>query len=125
MFFPFWSTGALVVGVVGYLLWMRTAVVFGSVFTGHVLSVVLLIWFLDFMRELAAAIDGGLARNAPWIVLAALFGGMFLTSGCATGRARNCISRWRSHGQPSRGVYEDDAIFTGPAARRTGRASRG
>ena len=78
VFFPFWSTGALVGGVVGYLLGIRTAVVFGSVFTGHVLSVVLLIWFFDFMSELAAAIDGGLARYAPWIVLAALFGGMFL-----------------------------------------------
>ena len=78
VFFPFWSTGALVGGVVGYLLGMRTAVVFGSVFTGHILSVVLLIWFFDFMSGLAAAIDGGLARYAPWIVLAALFGGMFL-----------------------------------------------
>ena len=78
VFFPFWSTGALVGGVVGYLLGMRTAVVFGAVFTGHILSVVLLIWFFDFMSGLAAAIDGGLARYAPWIVLAALFGGMFL-----------------------------------------------
>jgi uncharacterized membrane protein len=78
VFFPFWSTGALVGGVVGYLLGMRTAVVFASVFSGHVLSVVLLILFFDSISELAAAFDNGLAAYAPWIVLAALFGGMFL-----------------------------------------------
>ena len=65
-------------GVVGYLIGMRTQVVFLSVFSGHVLSVVSMIWFFDFMRELAAAIDSGFGRFAPWIVLALLFGGMVL-----------------------------------------------
>ena len=78
VFFPFWSTGALVGGVVGYLLGIRTKVVFASVFTGHVLSVVTIIWFFDLLNEVAAAIDSGLVRYAPWIVLTALFGGMFL-----------------------------------------------
>ena len=78
VFFPFWSTGALVGGVVGHLIGMRTQVVFLSVFSGHVLSVVSMIWFFDFMSELAAAIDSGFGRFAPWIVLALLFGGMVL-----------------------------------------------
>jgi uncharacterized membrane protein len=78
VFFPFWSTGALVGGVVGYLLGMRPGVVFFSVLSGHVVSVVLLILFFDFMREMTAAIDVGLARYAPWVVLAVICGGMFL-----------------------------------------------
>jgi len=75
---PFWSTGTLVGGVVGYLLGMRTSVVFAAVLSGYVLSVVGLIWFFDFMSELAAVVDIGLVRYAPWIVVAAVFGGSFL-----------------------------------------------
>jgi len=72
VFFPFWSTGALVGGVVGYLLGMRTWVVFTSVFAGHVLSVISLVWFFDQTRNVLATFGQGWVRFLPWIVLAAL-----------------------------------------------------
>lgn len=75
VFFPFWSTGALVGGVVGYLLGMRTWVVFTAVFAGHVISVVLLIWFFDAMTEFTASVNQGIVPFLPWIVLAVLFFG--------------------------------------------------
>jgi uncharacterized membrane protein len=78
VFFPFWSTGALVGGVVGYLLGIRLRIVFLSVFTGHVLSVVSLIWFFDVMSEIASTVGTGFARYAPWIVLAGLFAAIWL-----------------------------------------------
>jgi uncharacterized membrane protein len=78
VFFPFWSTGALVGGVVGYLVGMRTKVVFLAVFSGHILSVGSLIWFFDFMNELTTVIDSGLVRYTPWIVLSVLFAGTVL-----------------------------------------------
>jgi len=73
VFFPFWSTGALVGSVIGYLLGMRTWVVFTSVFTGHFLSVAALVWFFDFTRESLASFEHGWVRFLPWGVLAVLF----------------------------------------------------
>ena len=73
VFFPFWSTGALVGGVVGYLLGMRTSVIFTSVFLGHGLSTVGLIWFFHGMEQLTALFNEGWAKYIAWIVLAALF----------------------------------------------------
>lgn len=73
VFFPFWSTGALVGSVVGYILGMRTWVVFMSVFTGHFLSVVSLVWFFDFTHDTLAALEQGWVRFLPWGVLLALF----------------------------------------------------
>lgn len=75
VFFPFWSTGALVGGVVGYLLGMRTWVVTASVLSGHVISVVSLIWFFDTMYEVAEEINRGAGRFLPWIVLGVVIGG--------------------------------------------------
>jgi len=72
VFFPFWSTGALVGGVVGYLLGMRTRVVFASVFTGHVLSTVALIYFFDYVEDIARSFNEGIVRFLPWIVLGLL-----------------------------------------------------
>ena len=72
VFFPFWSTGALVGGVVGYLLGMRTWVVFTSVFAGHLLSVVSLVWLFDLFREMLATFEQGWVKFLPWIVLLAL-----------------------------------------------------
>ena len=72
VFFPFWSTGALVGGVVGYLLGMRTWVVFTSVFAGHLLSVASLVWLFDSTREMLASFEQGLVRFLPWAVLLAL-----------------------------------------------------
>ena len=75
VFFPFWSTGALVGSVVGYILGMRTWVVLMSVFTGHFLSVVSLVWFFDFTHSTLAALEHGWVRFLPWVVLAGLFFG--------------------------------------------------
>ena len=72
VFFPFWSTGALVGGVVGYLIGLRTTTVFASVFSGHVISVVSLVWFFDSMREVIESFDQSLVRFLPWAVLAVL-----------------------------------------------------
>ena len=73
-----WGTGALVGGVVGYLLGMRTRVVFASVFAGHLLSVVSLIWFFDWVKGIARAVHHGPVRYAPWIVLGGLLVAAFL-----------------------------------------------
>lgn len=80
VFFPFWSTGALVGGVVGYLLGMRTWVVFCSVFLGHAISVVTLVYFFDAMASVAESFDSGLARFLPWIVLGLLIIGSLVSS---------------------------------------------
>lgn len=72
VFFPFWSTGALVGGMVGYLLGMRTIVVFGSVISGHVLSVLSLVFFFDVMRNVAESFNQGIVKFIPWIVLGIL-----------------------------------------------------
>jgi uncharacterized membrane protein len=72
VFFPFWSTGALVGGVVGYLLGMRTWVVFTSVFAGHLISVASLVWLFDMFREMLVSFEQGWVKFLPWIVLLAL-----------------------------------------------------
>lgn len=72
VFFPFWSTGALVGGVVGYLLGIRTWVVFTSVFAGHLLSVASLVWLFDLFREMLESFEHGWVKFLPWIVLLAL-----------------------------------------------------
>ena len=81
VFFPFWSTGALVGGVVGYLLGMRTWIVFTTVFLGHVISVISLIWFFDAMAGVTDAFSQGSARFLPWILLAVLLVGTGLYRG--------------------------------------------
>lgn len=78
VFFPFWSTGALVGGIVGYLLGIRTWLVFVSVLTGHLLSVVSILWFFDSLRGFLERLDQGLIRFLPWMVLAVLFGSSML-----------------------------------------------
>jgi len=70
VFFPFWSTGVLVGGVVGYLLGLRTVVTFSSVLLGHFISVVVLIVFFDVTYDAAKSFSEGGAKFLPWIVLA-------------------------------------------------------
>ncbi|MDP7692692.1 MAG: hypothetical protein QGG89_12725, partial [Vicinamibacterales bacterium] len=43
-----------------------------SVFSGHVISVVSLIWFFDSMRSIMESVDQGLVRFLPWLVLGGL-----------------------------------------------------
>jgi len=90
VFFPFWSTGALVGSVVGYILGMRTWVVLMSVFTGHFLSVISLVWFFDFTHSTLEALEHGWVRFLPWVVLAVLFFGTLAWRGSrkALGRGR-------------------------------------
>lgn len=81
VFFPFWSTGALVGGVVGYLLGMRTWVVFTSVFAGHLLSVASLLWLFDYTRDVLASFEQGWTRFLPWLVLLVLVLGILAWKG--------------------------------------------
>ena len=69
VFFPFWSTGSLIGGIVGYLIGLRTWVTFASVFTGHIVSVVALIWFFDGMTHLLEVFEQGIVRFLPWLVI--------------------------------------------------------
>ncbi|PCJ62185.1 MAG: hypothetical protein COA73_06975 [Candidatus Hydrogenedentota bacterium] len=78
VFFPFWSTGSLVGGVVGYLMGLRTWVTFTSVFTGHIISVVSLIWFFDAMTHLLETFNQGIVQFLPLFVIGALIAGTLL-----------------------------------------------
>ncbi|MFO7973055.1 MAG: small multi-drug export protein [Candidatus Hydrogenedentota bacterium] len=62
--FPFWSTGALAGGVVGYLLGIRTRWVFSSVIIGDFLAVALWIWFFDRMTELSETLG-----SRMWLII--------------------------------------------------------
>ncbi|HVS12965.1 MAG TPA: small multi-drug export protein [Thermoanaerobaculia bacterium] len=88
VFFPFWSTGALVGGALGYLLGMRTWLVFASVFAGHVLSVMVLVVFFDATHDFATRLGAGWIRFLPWIVLAAIVTLSLAVRGVRTLRAR-------------------------------------
>lgn len=70
VFFPAWSTGPLVGGVVGYLVGMRTSVVFTSIIIGNFLSVAAWIWFIDWMRSFSESLGHWL----PWIVAGSVVG---------------------------------------------------
>ena len=59
-------------GVVGYLIGLRTSAVFASVFNGHLISVASLVWFFESMREVMESIDQSLVRFLPWFVLVVL-----------------------------------------------------
>jgi uncharacterized membrane protein len=64
--FPFWSTGALAGGVVGYLIGMRTCVTFTSVIVGNFLAVGCWIFLFDRMNQFSET----LGHRLPWIILA-------------------------------------------------------
>lgn len=85
VFFPFWSTGVLVGGVIGYFLGMPTWLVFSSVFLGHGLSVLSLVFFFDWLAPKMERFDEGFARYFAWILIAAVF---------ATGWTYQRIKRW-------------------------------
>ncbi len=71
VFFPFWTTGPLAGGLIGYLIGMRTRVTFASVITGNFLAVGAWLFLFDRMR----AFSERLGNIAPWIILAAVLGG--------------------------------------------------
>ena len=65
VFFPFWTTGALVGGVIGYLIGMRTRVTFASVIIGNFFAVGAWIWLFDRMRNFSER----LGDTMPWVIL--------------------------------------------------------
>lgn len=68
VFFPFWSTGALIGAVIGYLIGLRTWVNFLSVLTGHALAVVSTIWFFDFVHAWVEGFSRAAVQYLPWAV---------------------------------------------------------
>ena len=75
VFFPFWSTGALAGGLIGYLLGMRTSHVFASVIVGNFLAVGCWIWLFDQMRKVSESMGDRLpiAILVGVIVIAGVF----------------------------------------------------
>lgn len=69
VFFPFWSTGVLVGGVVGYIIGLRTWITFTSVFAAHILSLVSLIWFFEVVGDWMREFSQSAFEFLPWIVL--------------------------------------------------------
>lgn len=68
VFFPFWSTGALIGAVIGYLIGLRTWVNFLSVLTGHALAIVCTIWFFDFVHAWVEGFSRAAVQYLPWAV---------------------------------------------------------
>ncbi len=66
--FPFWSTGALAGGVIGYLIGMRIWVTFASVIIGNVIAVALWIFLFDQMN----LISEGLVNHMPTLIIIGL-----------------------------------------------------
>jgi uncharacterized membrane protein len=66
VFFPFWSTGALAGGFIGYLLGMRSRIVFPAVIIGEILAVASWIWVWDKGSE---SIFEALGPRAPLFIL--------------------------------------------------------
>lgn len=71
-FFPFWSTGALVGGALGFLIGMRTRIVLPIVLSAHAASVLSMIWLFDWMGDVAAVLGSGAVRFLPWAVIIVL-----------------------------------------------------
>ena len=68
VFFPFWSTGALAGGVIGYLIGMRIRVTFSAIIIGNVLAVASWIWLFDRMMEF----NESLGKLTPIVILVAV-----------------------------------------------------
>lgn len=70
--FPFWSTGALVGAVVGYLIGMRTWVTFTAVLIGNFFAVALWVWLFDRINAFSEHLTKGL--------LIAILAGVLITA---------------------------------------------
>ena len=87
VFFPFWTTGALVGGVIGYLIGMRTRVTFISVIIGNFLAVGAWIWLFDRMRTFSAR----LGSTMPWVILGVVLTIAVIAQIRALAKRRNLI----------------------------------
>jgi uncharacterized membrane protein len=72
VFVPFWSTGALIGSVVGYLTGLRTATVLVICASGHLASVGSLIWFFDITYAWMVGFNASAARFLPLYAFAFL-----------------------------------------------------
>ncbi len=69
VFFPFWSTGVLAGGVLGYLLGMRTWVTFTSLIVGNFLAVACWIFFFEKLSEMSETLGSQMPLIVFLIVL--------------------------------------------------------
>lgn len=72
VFVPFWSTGALVGSIVGYLTGLRTATVLTVCAFAHLVSVGSLIWFFDVTYAWMVQFNASAARFLPLYAFAFL-----------------------------------------------------
>lgn len=82
VFFPFWSTGPLVGGMVGYMMGLRPWLLFSSVFLGNMLSVIVGIYAFETVHRF----DEKLGARLPAIIF--LFVVMLLAAGYLTARRK-------------------------------------
>lgn len=105
--FPFWSTGALVGAVVGYLLGMRTWVAFTAVLTGNFIAAALWVWLFDRINELSSHLTKGL--------LVAILVGVLITAVGA--QVRSLRKQRKAMGMPQDAIRMKDASSSeGPPA---------
>jgi uncharacterized membrane protein len=69
VFLPLWSTGPLVGCAIGHLIGMRVKMVLASVISGHIFSMIAMIWFFDWLASSTALVSETLVARLPWIVL--------------------------------------------------------
>ena len=67
--FPFWSTGPLAGSVLGYMLGIRTWLVFTSVIVGNFLAVGCWIWFFDGVQKLMDSLNWRPPVSLPLAIL--------------------------------------------------------
>jgi uncharacterized membrane protein len=72
VFFPFWGTGALVGSIIGYLIGLRTWMIFASVLSGHFLGVVTTVLFFNFVRQWTEGFNHAAVAYLPWIIAAGI-----------------------------------------------------
>lgn len=82
VFFPFWSTGPLVGGMIGYLMGLRPWLLFSSVFLGNVLSVIVGIYAFETVHKF----DETLSARLPAIIFLIVV--ILLAAGYVTARRR-------------------------------------
>lgn len=83
VFFPFWSTGPLVGGMIGYLMGLRPWLLFSSVFLGNMLSVIVGIYAFETVHRF----DETLGARLPAIIFLFVVG--LLAAGYITARRKN------------------------------------
>lgn len=89
--FPFWSTGPLVGSVLGYMLGIRTWLVFVSVIVGNLLSVGCWIFFFQSLADLMKHLNMKLPVSLPLMILLTV---IVLGASYQVWSSRMSILRW-------------------------------